>query len=88
MSEIMFFYKNDSGISFEQKEDAQKFFIEKLGTFKQEFEDKNGSVTIDFGEPETSKRRYEFNVGKEYSLYDFIFRWNNYIKGLREDQLQ
>lgn len=69
----------------EQQRDKERF-IEKLGPFRQEFEDENGVVTFDYSRPDDDKHAVSFNLRKNPAkLGDFISRWNIYIGGLKGD---
>lgn len=81
---IQFNFTGSPYPSFDEKENAKKLFIEKLGPFKDEFEQKDGIVTFNYSFPDTDERRISFVLGNQYSLPDFIIRWNEYIKTLQE----
>lgn len=77
---IHFSYTNDNNVSLDERGNAESIFIEKLGPFKDEFEQKNGVVRIDFLDKE--------NIGYHFDLenrHDFIRRWNEYIHQLPEN---
>jgi hypothetical protein len=78
---INFNYRNFSNVPFQEIEDSKKAFIDKLGPFKDEFAEKNGTVTFDFKFPKEDFNRISFNLDGE--LYDFICRWNGYIRTLQ-----
>jgi hypothetical protein len=80
---ITFHFTGDPFPSLEEQQAAKEFFIEKLGPFKEEFEEKNGIVTFDYSYPATDNRRISFDIDGNYSLGDFIGRWNIFIKSLK-----
>jgi hypothetical protein len=80
---IQFNFTGDPYPSFEEQERARQFFIDKLGPFKEEFENSGGVVTFNYSFPDTDNRRISFNLANEYSLSDFIIRWNEYIVSIR-----
>ena len=53
--------------------------MDKLGPFKEEFENSGGSVVFNYSFPDTDNRRISFNVDNNHNLSDFIIRWNEYI---------
>jgi hypothetical protein len=73
---IQFTYSGNP--SLEELQTAKQSFIEKLGDFKNEFEEKNGTVHINFNLPLEDEKRFTFNLGEIYELHDFIARWNQY----------
>jgi hypothetical protein len=77
---IQFIYTGDANISMDEIEASKQAFIDKLGDFKEEFEEKNGIATINFGVPVDDENRVHFVLDNKYSLPDFIQRWNQYIR--------
>jgi hypothetical protein len=82
---IQFNYSGDPYPSFEDMQASKKFFLEKLGPFKDEFEQKHGIVTFNYSYPDTDKRRIAFVLGENYDLSDFTIRWNEYILSHKDD---
>ena len=80
---ILFHFTGDSYPSPEEQERAEAAFIDKLGPLKEEFENSGGVAVFNYSFPATDNRRISFNVGNDYSLSDFIIRWNEYIKTLK-----
>lgn len=76
---IQFYFAGDPYPSFEEQQSAEIFFIDKLGPFKEEFENSGGIVTFNYSFPDTDNRRISFNVDNNHNLSDFIIRWNEYI---------
>jgi hypothetical protein len=69
----------DKSISKEEKDSAEKYFLDYLGdNFRKEFEEKKGVVTVNYMEPLTSTKRYSFILGDDYDLGNFIIRVNEY----------
>jgi hypothetical protein len=80
---IQFTYANENDISLEEKENTKQAFIEKLGTLKEEFENKNGIVTINFFPDNGNKYDYTFDIENRQ---DFIERWNQNIRQYKDDE--
>jgi hypothetical protein len=75
---IQFSFTGEPLPSINQQEKDKESFIQKLGPFKEEFEEKNGTVLFNYSFPTDSKDRISFNLNGD--LQDFIIRWNRYIK--------
>jgi hypothetical protein len=80
---IQFNFTGNPYPSFEEQEESIKLFIEKLGPFKDEFEQSGGTVVFNSSYPKTDNRSISFNVDNNHSLSDFIIRWNEYIRGIQ-----
>ncbi len=80
---IQFNFTGDPYPSPDEQQRAKEFFIEKLGPFKEEFENSGGSVVFNYSFPDTDNRRISFNVDNNHNLSDFIIRWNEYIVCIR-----
>lgn len=80
---IQFYFTGDPYPSLEEQQSAKNLFIEKLGPFKEEFENSGGSVVFNYSFPDTDNRRISFNVDNNHNLSDFIIRWNEYIVSIR-----
>ena len=80
---IQFNFTGDPYPTFEEQQRAKQFFIDKLGVFKEEFENSGGSVVFNYSFPDTDNRRISFNVDNNHNLSDFIIRWNEYIVSIR-----
>lgn len=76
---IQFNYTGDPFPTFEQQLKSKNDFIDKLGDFKDEFEQKGGIVTFNYSVPPEDDRRIAFVLSAEHDLFDFIRRWNDYI---------
>jgi hypothetical protein len=59
--------------------EAEKAFIKQLGEFREEFEQQCGSVLINFDEPRSSKKFYNYNLRKG-SISNFSGRLNEAMK--------
>lgn len=79
---MQFIFTNDQGITGEQKEDAKKAWIDKLGIFREEFEEKNGFITIDFVKAKDDRNYFVFTF-PEHSISDFVQRFNEWQKAGR-----
>ena len=66
--------------SVEAQEKAKEYFIEHLGPFKDEFDEKGGIVTYNYEYPEKYKDQYNYVLSPEHSLPDFIFRWDAFLR--------
>lgn len=72
--------QNETLVSKEEKDEAIRYFtVDFLDKFKDEFEENNGIVTIDFKEPKESKNYYSIVVD---NYDDFRNRFNEYKKSL------
>jgi hypothetical protein len=71
--------------SLQEMQRAETNFIEKLGPFKEEFENRGGVVTFNYSIPENDEKRITFNLTSG-ELSDFIRRWNEYNKKVRGDE--
>jgi hypothetical protein len=80
---IQFQYEGKA--THEQREAAKQFFLNKLGVFRDEFDEKNGFVTVDFNSPPDDPDRFKFTVAQQYNLSDFIMRFNEHYG---DNQLQ
>jgi len=80
---ILFHFTGDPYPSSEEQQRAKTAFIDKLGPFKDEFENSGGVVVFNYSFPDTDNRRISFNVDNDHSLSDFIIRWNEYIVSIR-----
>lgn len=80
---ITFTYSNAENVSLEEIEYSKNAFIDRLGIFKDEFDNKNGHVNIDFAAPIDSNSYFSFSVSPPHSISEFIFRWNEWIKARR-----
>lgn len=80
---IHYSYLNDEEISFQQKKEAQQAWTEKLGKFKDEFDEKKGSVTINFGVSTENDNYYHFNLPEPYSVFEFNHRFNEWVRAGR-----
>jgi hypothetical protein len=80
---IQFNFTGEPYPSLEEQQRAINFFIDKLGPFKEEFENSGGSVVFNYSFPDTDNRRISFNVDNNHNLTDFIIRWNEYIVSIR-----
>ena len=80
---IQFNFTGDPYPSLEEQEDAKKFFLDKLGPFKEEFENSGGTVTFNYSFADTDNRRISFNIANNHNLADFIIRWNEYIRSIQ-----
>lgn len=80
---IQFNFTGDPYPSLEEQQRAKQFFVDKLGSFKEEFENSGGSVVFNYSFPDTDNRRISFNLDNDHSLSDFIIRWNEYIVSIR-----
>lgn len=81
---IQFNYTGDPYPSSEQKQIDKEFFLNKLGPFKDEFDQKGGIVTFNYSYPDTDENRMTFVIKEQYDLFDFTSRWNEYIISIRE----
>ena len=78
---IDFSYSNGADISLDKKEIAKQSFIDKLGTLRNEFDEKNGNVTINFLTIDGNSFDFSFDVeGRQ----DFTRRWNEYIRQYKD----
>lgn len=68
--------KNEAGISRERIEEVKQAFLKKIGPYRQEFEEKNGYVEIDFGVSEEQGAAYSFSYDGD--IFDFNHRVNAY----------
>jgi hypothetical protein len=75
---ITFSYSNDADISQEQKELAKEAWLNKLGIFKDEFDEKDGSININFGVPLDDTRYYTFSFPK-HDIFEFNHRFNEWV---------
>lgn len=75
-----FHFKGNPYPDHEEQKRAIQAWNEKLGPFREEFDEKNGIVTFDYSFPETDQRRISFVLGEGYELSDFIARFNIYIR--------
>ena len=80
---IQFNFTGDPYPSPDEQQRAIQFFINKLGPFKEEFENSGGSVVFNYSFPDTDNRRISFSVDNNHNLSDFIIRWNEYIVSIR-----
>lgn len=80
---IQFNYSNDNNVSTDRKEKAKQAFIEKLGVLREEFEAKNGLVTINFSSNNNDEFDYTFDIENRQ---DFIDRWNECIRQHKNEQ--
>lgn len=80
---IQFNFTGDPFPSPDEQQRAKELFIDKLGPFKEEFENSGGSVVFNYSFPDTDNRRISFNLDNNHSLSDFIIRWNEYIVSIR-----
>lgn len=75
----MIFYHNYPELaSKEEIKDAEEYWIHYLGPFLSEFEEKGGSVTINFDKAKESTNRYSFSLSDPYDTHEFITRFNQY----------
>ena len=80
---IQFNFFGDPYPTFEQMQELKSNFIDKLGPFRDEFEQKGGIVTFNFYYAETDTRRITLNVRDVQSLPDFTIRWNEYTRNIQ-----
>lgn len=72
--------------TIEEQQRAKQIWIDKLGPFADEFNEKDGIVTFNYSYPDTDKRRISFVFGQpQHSLSDFISRFNDYIRETHGD---
>jgi hypothetical protein len=76
-------YYHEGHSSIEEIEEFKKWFEGYLGDFKQEFDDKNGSVYINFNVPPEHPKRYTLNLPNG-ELGSFIARFQEYDKKKKE----
>lgn len=72
---IDFHFVNDNGITLERKQEAKDNFLILLGDFKDEFDEKNGDVTIDFSITEKNDTRFYNYTFPNHDVVEFIHRW-------------
>jgi hypothetical protein len=77
-----FVYIGNENKTFDEIELSKSAFIDKLGPFKDEFDQYDGTVTINFNLPPDDENFYQFGFRKQHNLSDFIRRWNDYIRSL------
>ena len=82
---MQFNFVGEPNPTFEEQQRAKQFWLDKLGSFKEEFDEKNGIVTYNYSSPDTDERRISFVLGGNFNLSDFIIRWNEYIRSLKGD---
>jgi magnesium-transporting ATPase (P-type) len=80
---IQFNFIGDIYPTFEEQQNSIDRFIEKLGPFKEEFEQSGGTVVFNSNYPNTDNRSITFNVDNNHSLSSFIIRWNEYIVSIQ-----
>lgn len=73
---ITYSFTNDYNATPQDKENAKEQWLSFLGKFANEFDEKNGFVSIDFSQPLDSKSYFSFNLPCPYDLSDFIKRFN------------
>ena len=76
---IEFNFIGDPYPTHEEQQNSIDRFIEKLGPFKEEFEQSGGTVVFNSNYPKTDNRSVSFNVDNNHDLSSFIIRWNEYI---------
>lgn len=81
---ITYSYLNDANISVQQREEAKASWIDKLGIFKDEFDNKDGFITIDFSMPLDDDRYFSFTLSEPHDLSDFIARFNAWVRDGRQ----
>jgi len=72
---IQFNYVNDQNISQERKGQAKQGFIDLLKDMAEEFDERNGQVTIDFAITEINDTRFYSFTFSDYPVHEFIHRW-------------
>ncbi|HEV3412094.1 MAG TPA: hypothetical protein VG101_06430 [Puia sp.] len=78
---IQFIFTGEPFPSLQQQEEAKADFIKKLGPFKEEFDEQDGIVTINYSYSQADTRRWQYNLGKSTNpmeLIDFIDRWQRH----------
>ncbi len=72
---IDFHFVNDNNITLERKQEAKANFLRLLGDFKDEFDENNGDVTIDFSITDKDDTRFYNYTFPNHDVTDFIRRW-------------
>ncbi|HLX90718.1 MAG TPA: hypothetical protein VKR32_03490 [Puia sp.] len=75
---MIFYYSGKNLPPINEIEEARRACIRRLGSLRDEFEEKGGSVEINFDEPRTSAKFYNFKFpGGESG--NFMVRWKESI---------
>lgn len=82
---ITWLYSNDEGISLEEKKQAKEALLDKLGVFKNEFEEKGAFVTINFSHPKEDANYFTFTFTPPYHHSEFIERFNEWQRAGRPE---
>lgn len=81
---IDFIFVHPELVSAEVREQSKEYFLNNLGPFREEFEEKQGEVTINF-HLSPSDTNY-FNYGfKDYDVFEFNHRFNSYKRDLLKE---
>ena len=80
---IEFNFIGDPYPTLEEQQNSIDRFIEKLGPFKEEFEQSGGTAVFNSNYQKTDNRSISFNVDNDHDLSNFIIRWNEYIVSIR-----
>jgi hypothetical protein len=85
---IQFNYTGTPYPSIREQQDSKAAFLEKLGPFTNEFDEKGGIVTFNYSFGPSDMNRTAFSLGKskdDAELGNFIGRWNEHIRSLYGD---
>ncbi len=82
---IQYNFTGDPYPSIEEQQRAKELWLDKLGPFANEFDEKDGIVTFNYSYPYTDNRRISFVLGEQHNLSDFIRRFNEYIVSINGD---
>jgi hypothetical protein len=80
---ITYSFSNDENTSTHERQQAKADWLDKLGKFKDEFDEKNGFVNINFAMPLDDDRYFSFNLSEPHDLSDFINRFNEWQRAGR-----
>lgn len=80
---MQFSYSGKDNISLEEIQEIKQDWIDKLGPFTDEFDTHNGFIHVNLDKQKDDPNYYSFSLPDEYSLSDFIIRFNEYVKTLR-----
>lgn len=76
-------YSNSELVSATERETSKLAFELRLGPFLKEFNEKEGIVTINFAMAKDDNRYFQFVLGNNYDLGEFIERYNKYVTGVQ-----
>lgn len=71
---IQFIY--DGNATLEEQIESKEAFIQKVGSFYQELDENDATITINFRAPKDASTRFTFVLTPPEKLHSFIARFN------------